>query len=309
VKGLNLPTTLVPFESVADAASLAKETKLALAGPLPWKKEHAFRFAAEFGLHSRVFRSFAPASIPKPGVDLYSDTDFNAVMVANQRVLQDPNNYGNLPLPIGLESSAQVANVELMTDLASDTVREALKVALQSSRQQINLLFKEADLQQTQLCIAQALEDVVKAYNASVEDGKVDTGVVDLGSFRPGELANAAVMFPQVVGTVVIPPFEVGQVMLNLLEGLVGGSSFSSFVWKGNECDVYHTGDYVDGENANPVGAFLALCALLVNCQQGELANKVYNALRKVAVEHNTFELCAQNGANALANAVLEKLK
>lgn len=283
--------TIVSTTSVEEFAAAAKTSGAALAGPSLFAQERLL--ADALGLHTRVFRSFGPARIPKPN-DLYSNSGYTVVAPCGAATL--PEDAADVTLA---EQRALSSNKALELAFATFSANVAQHVVAHAARGPHLTLVSQAGLWEA------PQETYFKAVRKALAESKIESIknlVIPIVS--PQEIVNSAVLSPNLLWTVALPPLPSTPTILQALSNLSGGQGLASFSWAGEGSTVYHTGKFEDGDGANFVGALIALCELLAK-RDPQTADRLYTALQTAGLKGCTYTAAADGKLLDVISAAL----
>ena len=274
---------------------------LALKGPLATPSGGGFRsvnvaIRKAFDLYANI----RPVSTILPGLR-YQDIDL---------VLIRENTEG---LYVGVEHSISIAgdrraaaeSAMITTRFGCERIlRFAFEYAIANGRSKVTLAHKANILKHTQGLFLETGELMAPEYAGRVafEDGIIDATAMHL------------VLDPYRFDVLVMGNMF-GDILSDLMAGLVGGLGFAPSGNIGESCAVFEAvhgsaADIAGQGVANPTGLLLSACMLLDHIGQGEAARRIRTALEAVVLhgDARTPDMGGSDNTSAFAAAVARRL-
>lgn len=274
---------------------------LALKGPLATPSGGGFRsvnvaIRKAFDLYANI----RPVSTILPGLR-YQDIDL---------VLIRENTEG---LYVGVEHSIKIAgdsraaaeSAMITTRFGCERIlRFAFEYAIANGRSKVTLAHKANILKHTQGLFLETGESMAREYAGRVafEDGIIDATAMRL------------VLDPYRFDVLVMGNMF-GDILSDLMAGLVGGLGFAPSGNIGESCAVFEAvhgsaADIAGQGVANPTGLLLSACMLLDHIGQGEAARRIRTALEVVILhgDARTPDMGGSDSTGAFAAAVARRL-
>jgi len=250
-----------------------RRNKVALKGPLTTPIGAGFRsinvaLRKEFDLYANV----RPARTLMPG-GRYEDIDLVLIRENTEGLYVGVEHY----IGVGDDRQAAAESVMIVTRYGSERiVRFAFEYALKHGRKKVTLAHKANILKFTQGLFLEVGRQVAKEYEGRVEfeDRIIDATAMQL------------VLNPYQFDVLVMENMF-GDILSDEIAGLVGGLGLAPGANVGKDAAIFEpvhgsAPDIAEKGIANPSAQLLAACMMLDHLEQGDVADRIRNALETV---------------------------
>lgn len=279
-----------------------ERNRVALKGPLTTPVGAGFRsINVALRKHFDLYANVRPAKSIVPG-GRYEEIDLVIVRENTEGL------YAGIEHFIGMRDDprAVAESVMLITRYGSDRiVRYAFEYALEHGRKKVTLVHKANILKNTQGLFLEVGRDVAKSYAGAIEfqDRIVDATAMQL-VLNPYQF------------DVIVTENMFGDILSDLVAGLVGGLGFAPGVNIGKDVSIFEpvhgsAPDIAGRGIANPSAELLAACLMLEHLGLRETAGRIRDGLRAVVTEAETVtaDLGGTASTSVFADAIIEKLQ
>lgn len=289
--------TPIPTETLESIRS----TRVALKGPLTTPVGTGFRsinvaLRKEFDLYANV----RPTRTLQPG-GRYDDIDLVLIRENTEGLYVGVEHY----IGVGEDPRAAAESVMIITRYGAERiVRYAFEYALQNNRKKVTLAHKANILKFTQGLFLEAGKRIAEEYAGRIEfeDRIIDATAMHL------------VLNPYQFDVLVMENMF-GDILSDLMAGLVGGLGMAPGGNIGRDAAIFEpvhgsAPDLAGRGVANPTAMILAACMLLDHIGQGDVANRVRDAVVAVIRRGHalTPDLGGSTGTATFADAVVAQL-
>ncbi|GBE58399.1 isocitrate dehydrogenase [NADP] [bacterium BMS3Abin01] len=273
-----------------------RRTRVALKGPITTPVGSGFR-SVNVSLRKilDLYVNLRPA-VSMPGVkSRYEDIDLVIVRENTEDL------YAGVEHMVGKDAAE---SIKIITRSASERVaRFAFEYARREGRHKVTAVHKANILKFSDGLFLEAAGDVARDY----DDIEFEDRIVD-------NMCMQLVQKPELYDVMVLPNLY-GDIVSDLCAGLVGGLGVAPGANIGDDLAVFEpvhgsAPKYAGKNKADPTATILSAVLMLKHLGEGEAADSVTAAVRKVVAtgERVTYDLGGSAGTSEMADAIIEEM-